>query len=380
MNTGIDRKRLVLLIAEYDYFLSHRLALAQEATRAGYDVTVITRVPPGAVPGAWPGIQVRHVAMARGTGNPIAVLRALLQLVRLFREIRPALVHNVSVKLILLGSLAAWIASVPRVLNAYTGLGTLFHTNSRRLYWLRCVLVPVLAFLIRRTGAWALFQNPEDQVSMLQLGLAAPDRSALVCGTGVDTDLFQATPESDGEPVVLFVGRLLRDKGIREFVSAAQALQTKGVVARFVAAGDPDPENPQSISAAVLDVWRRTGPVEWLGQVADMPALLSRSHIICLPSYHEGAPKALLEAAASGRPVVATDIAGCRMVVQHGETGLLVPVRDAAALGSALESLICDPDLRRAMGAGARELALRRFAAHIINMHIMDLYRQMSQT
>jgi glycosyltransferase involved in cell wall biosynthesis len=168
--------------------------------------------------------------------------------------------------------------------------------------------------------------------------------------------------------------------GVEVFVAAAGALRGKGVAADFLAAGEPDPENPQSITQVVLDAWRVAGPVQWLGQVADMPALLSRSHIICLPSYHEGVPKALLEAAASGRPVVATDIAGCRMVVEHNVTGLLVPVRDAAALGAALETLIRDPGLRRTMAASARERALQRFAAHIINEQVIDLYQRMRQT
>jgi glycosyltransferase involved in cell wall biosynthesis len=312
-------------------------------------------------------------------GNPVADLLTLFQLIKIFRALRPGLVHNVSVKLILLGSLAAWIAAVPRVLNAYTGLGTLFHSPSRPVAWLRGVLVPALAFLVRRTGAWALFQNPEDRDAMQRLGLAAPERSALVCGAGVDTDLFHPTPEPGGDPVVLFVGRLLKDKGIGEFVGAATALRGKGVAAQFRAAGEPDPENPQSIPQAVLDGWRAAGPVQWLGQMTDMPALLSRSHIVCLPSYHEGVPKALLEAAASGRPVVATDIAGCRMVVEHKVTGLLVPLRDAAALGTALESLIMDSGLRRTMGASARERAQQRFAAHIINKQVIDLYQRMNQ-
>lgn len=373
-------KRIVLLIAEYGYFLSHRLPLAQAAAQAGFEVTVITRVPAGTVAAAWPGVQVWNLDLPRAMRNPLADLCATWRLTGMLRRLRPGLIHNVSVKLILLGSLAAWIAGVPRVLNAYTGLGTLFHSPARRLQWLRAILVPVLGFLVQRKGAWALFQNPEDQESMQRLHLAATDRSALVCGAGVDTDRFQPTPEPDSEPVILFVGRLLRDKGIGEFVAAACALREKGAAASFLVAGDPDPENPESIPPAVLEEWRRTAPVEWLGQVADMPALLSRSHIVCVPSYHEGVPKVLLEAAACGRPAVATDIAGCRMVVRQDETGLLVPVRDAAALGEALEKLIRRQDLRRAMGAAARAQALQRFAAPIINEQVLELYQRMNQT
>ena len=372
-------KRLVLLIAEYGYFLSHRLELAQAAAQCGYSVTVITRVPAGTTPGAWPGVQIWHLDLLRGSGNPLADLRTLWRLAGMLRRLRPTILHNVSVKLILMGSLAAWITGVPRILNAFTGLGTLFHGQTHRMIWLRRVMIPLLGFLVRRTQAWAMFQNPEDQELMQRLHLAAPDRSLLVCGTGVDTDRFHPTPEPEGEPVILFVGRLLDDKGIGEFVAAVRALRHKGMVARFVAAGESDPENPHSVSAAVLEQWRRTTPVEWLGLVGDMPALLSRSHIVCLPSYHEGAPKALLEAAASGRPMVATDIAGCRMVVRHEETGLLVPVRDAAALAAAIERLINRPDQRRAMGERARTHAVQKLAAPIINEQITNLYQRMSQ-
>ncbi|MBI1731280.1 MAG: glycosyltransferase family 4 protein [Gammaproteobacteria bacterium] len=371
---------IALLIAEHGYFLSHRLSLAQAAVRAGYTVTVITTVPAGVTAGTWPGVEIAHLDLPRGMGTPVADLRALLRLTRILRKLRPALIQNVSVKLVLLGTLAAWIAGVPRILNAYTGLGTLFHAPSWRVRCVRAAVVPLLARLVRRTGAWALFQNTGDQSEMLRLKLAAPDRCALVCGTGVDTAHFHPTPEPEGEPVVLFVGRLLEDKGIGEFVQAATMLRRKGMKARFLAAGEPDPENPRSIPAAVLDEWRRSGPVEWLGQVTDMPALLSRSHIICLPSYHEGTPRVLLEAAASGRPVVAADIAGCRSVVKENATGLLVPVRDADALGAALERLIQRPDLRRVMGENARREAVARFAAPIINEHIIALYQRMVQT
>jgi glycosyltransferase involved in cell wall biosynthesis len=266
------------------------------------------------------------------------------------------------------------------VLNAYTGLGTLFHSGSVRLHCIRAIIVPVLAGLVRRTGAWGLFQNPDDQAEMLRLNLALPDRCLLVCGTGVDTEQFRPAPEPAGEPVVLFAGRLIEDKGIREFVAAAQALRADGVPARFIAAGEPDPENPRSIPPPALDGWRRAGPVEWPGHVPDMAGLMSRSHIICLPSYHEGVPKVLLEAAASGRPVVATAIAGCRSVVEEGVTGLLVPARDAQALRAALETLLRRPDLRRRMGGEARKAAVARFAASIINEEIMGLYRRMGRS
>lgn len=376
-DTAALRARLVLFIAEYGYFLSHRLALAQAAAAEGYAVTVVTRVPAGVIAGVWPGVEVVHVDVPRGMGSPVDDLRVLWKLTALLRRLRPGILHNVSVKLILLGTLAAWIADVPRVLNAFTGLGSLFHSGSVRLRMVRIVLVPLLACLVRRTRAWALFQNPGDAAAMQSRGLAVPERSALVCGAGVDIEKFRPVPEPAGVPVVLFVGRLLRGKGLAEYVAAATALQGQGVQARFLAAGEPDAQNPESVPAAILAQWRRTAPVEWLGQVDDMAGLLSRCHIVCLPSYHEGVPKALLEAAAAGRPVVAGDIDGCRAVVEAGQSGLLVPVRDAAALADALEQLIADAGLRHRFGARARELAQSRFAAPSVNGQVIELYRRM---
>lgn len=385
MNTGATdnaalRARLVLFIAEYGYFLSHRLALAQEAAAEGYAVTVVTCVPPGVTPGAWPGVDVVHLDVPRGMSAPLADLRALSRLVRLLRRLRPGILHNVSMKLILLGTLAAWLADVPRVLNAFTGLGALFHTDGGAVRGVRSVLVPVLRWLVRRTGAWALFQNPADQSAMEALGLAAAERSALVCGAGVDVAKFRPAPEPAGAPVVLFVGRLLLDKGLAEFVSAATRLREQGVQAQFQVAGEPDPQNPRSVPASLLADWRRAAPVEWLGQVQDMAGQMARSHIVCLPSYHEGVPKVLLEAAAAGRPAVTSDIDGCRMVVEAGRSGLLVPVRDGAALAAALGRLIADAGLRRAFGARARELAETRFAAPLVNGQVMELYRRMVRT
>lgn len=382
MNTGKPdpralRARLVLFIAEYGYFISHRLALAQVAAADGYAVTVITRVPPGVTPGAWPGIEVVHVNVPRGLGSPGADLRALWQVTALLRRLRPGILHNVSVKVILLGTLAAWLADVPRVLNAWTGLGSLFHSDRGAVRVARRVLVPVLRRLVQRTGAWSLFQNPGDRAAMEALGLAAPERSALVPGVGVDVERFLPVPEPAGTPTVLFVGRLLRDKGLGEYVFAATNLAALGVDAQFLAAGEPDPANPHPVSATQLAAWRQSSPVQWLGQVTDMPALLARCHIVCLPSYHEGLPKVLLEAAACGRAVVASDIDGCRAVVEPGRTGLLVPPRDAAALAEALARLIGDPVLRREMGANGRAAAETRFTAAQLSRQVMELYRHM---
>jgi glycosyltransferase involved in cell wall biosynthesis len=374
------RRRLVLLIAEYAYFLSHRLDLARALAAAGFDVTVVTRVPGGITVPAWPGIAVRHLDIARGSGQPLRDLLALIRLTALLRSLRPAILHNVSVKLVLLGSLAAWLARVPSVLNGFTGLGALFHGGGPRLRGLRAVVVPVLGWVVRRTGAWSLFQNPEDEAAMVRLGLAAPAHSALVCGAGVDVTALRPAPEPDGVPVVLFVGRLLLDKGLAEFVTAACRLRDAGVEARFQVAGGTDPQNPRAVPPETLADWRREAPVEWLGHVPDMAGLYARCHIVCLPSYHEGVPKVLLEAAACGRPAVATDIAGCRRVVEPGRSGLLVPPRDATALAAALAELIRRPDLRRAFGDRARALAESTFAAPLINQEIVGLCRRMSET
>ncbi len=377
MNTGSAERRLVLFIAEYRYFLSHRLELARAALRQGYRVWVLTRVPEGTLPPEHNGLEVVHVPTVRSL-RPLADLRLMWRVSGELRRIRPHILHNVSIKLALLGSLCGLRAGVPCILNAFTGLGYSFRAGGRAPGLMRLMLRPLLRWIAGRRACWSLFQNSDDRDCFQRMGLLVESRTALIAGTGVDLDAFAPVPDPGGIPTVLFVGRLLLDKGIGEFVAAAEQLKARGVAARFVAVGDRDAQNPRSVKAETLAAWRAGGAVEWWGYRADMPAVYRQAQVVCLPSYHEGLPKVLLEGGAAGLPLVASDIAACRLVVEKGVNGLLVPPGDPERLAQAIEKIILNKELRVKMGRESRRIVTQHFSADRINGQILELYQRMA--
>jgi len=329
--------------------------------------------------------------------NPVSELAAVWRLARIYRAERPVLVHHFTVKPIIYGTLAARLAARaptptrsglgksdgprPHVINTLSGLGFLF-SDQRSARVLRAVLLPALRYCLHGRDAWTVVLNPEDKSACVRLGLCDAGRLATMqSAMGVDVFVFSpdGRPESaDGVrvPVVLMACRLLWDKGAAEFVDAARLLREAGVVAEFWMAGAPDPGNPRCIPQTVVDGWAREGVIRWLGHRDDMPELLRQADIAVLPSYHEGLPMSLLEAAATGLPLVATDIPGCRPIVKDGENGFLVPIRNAAALAAAVARLIRDPSLRRRMGRASREIAEREFAESVVLGQWVSLYRK----
>jgi glycosyltransferase involved in cell wall biosynthesis len=220
-----------------------------------------------------------------------------------------------------------------------------------------------------------IVQNPDDLALFTHSGMVQANRVVVIRGSGVDPLRFPAQPEPEGTPLVVLPARMLRDKGVREFVDAARRLREQGVAARFALVGDPDPESPASIAEAQLEQWAAQGVVEYWGWRNDMVEVYRQCHLVCLPSYREGLPKALIEAAACGRAIVTCDVAGCREVVRDGDNGLLVPVRDSAALAAALRRLIEDAGLRSRMGQRSRERAVAEFSLQRVIADTLALYR-----
>lgn len=369
----MTRPRLMFVVTEDWYFVSHRLGLAIAARDAGYDVSVVTRVRAHRAPIEAAGVRVIEWEHERGGLNPFAELRSLRRLVHSYRRQRPDLVHHVALKPALFGSVAARIARVPRVINAVAGMGWLYSSGTGLATVLRPVLRRALAILFRHESVFVLVQNPDDERMFAELGVPA-ERSRLIAGSGIDLAPFTPLAEAPGVPVVVLPARLLYDKGVGELVEAARLLRARGVEARVVLAGEPDAQNRAAIPADVVAAWVREGVIEHAGFVRDMPALLAASHVVCLPSYREGLPKALLEAAAAGRAIVTTDVPGCREVVTDGENGLLVPARDAVAVADALERLLTDRPLRLRMGSAGRERAEREWAAPVVMGKMLRLY------
>ena len=373
------RRKLVYLVTEDWYFLSHRLPAARAARDAGFEVVVAARIRDGRAAIEAEGFRVIPLAWKRGGWNPFAELCAVAAIRSLYRRERPDIAHHVAMKPVLEGSLAARLAGVPAVVNALTGLGYLFIGRDGPARVLGPLARLGLKLLLARGANWRVVtQNPDDLEALVARGIVRRESAVLIPGSGVDLARFAPSSEPAGAPAAALVGRMLWDKGVGELAEAARLLKARGVALRIRLAGPEDPENPAAIPRATLDGWVREGAVEWLGQVQDVASLWRDTAIAVLPSYREGLPKALLEAAAAGRPMVAADVPGCREIVRHGETGLLVPPRDAAALADALERLAGDPALRQRLGAAARKLAERRFGEAAIAAATVDLYRALS--
>ena len=366
------KPKLLYLVTEDWYFVSHRLPLAVAAQAAGFDVAVATREGRQADVIRGAGIRLIPFTLSRRGGNP---LREVMALWRLYRLEKPDLVHHVALKTVMFGALAAWLARVPAQVNAVAGLGWLFTSSSGAVRLARPVLRWMLARLLNRPHSLTIVQNPEDRSLLERSGVPA-ESLRLIRGAGVDVQVFcPRTPPP--EPVcIVLVSRMLWDKGVGEFVEAARRLTEAGVNARFVLVGDPDPDTPASVPESTLRSWHGQHGVEWWGRREDIPAVWRAAHVACLPSYREGLPKSLLEAAACGLPIVTTDAPGCREVVRDGVNGLLVPVRDAEALAAALKNLIDDAELRRCMGEQSRRRAETEFGLETVIAQTLAVYRE----
>jgi glycosyltransferase involved in cell wall biosynthesis len=374
-NVPRRKRKLLLFITEDYYVVSHRLPLAVAAQADGYDVTIVARERHCGDVIRRAGLRLIPLENARSSLNLFSDLRMVARLIALYRREQPDIAHHVAMKPILYGSLAAKTVRRAHVVNAVAGMGWLFTSQKGHARWLK----PIVKRALKRLTASGLtiVQNPDDHAMLVELGLD-PGRIRLIPGAGVDLEVFRPTAAPSGPPTVVMATRLLWDKGVAEFIAAARLLRARGVDARFVLAGEPDPLNPASVSAGDVRGWAREGVVEYVGYVADMPGLLARSHVVCLPSYREGLPKSLIEAAAAGRAIVTTDVPGCREAVRDGYNGFLVPPRSTNELATALERLIVDPVLRDEMGRHGRVLAERRFGQDAIIRQTLAVYDELS--
>jgi len=372
-----DRPRLLYLITEDWYFWSHRLDLARHAAQAGFDVLIATRVTEHRDRIEREGFKLLPIRLDRRSRNPIAELAAVLELVRLYRREQPTIVHHVALKPIVYGSFAAWWSGVPNVINAFAGLGYVFTDQKRRSGMLGICLQYVYRILLSLNKSVVIFQNREDRDLLIEERVVTLEHTRIIPGSGVDTKAFDIGPSPSRSPVVMLAARMLWDKGIGDFVEAVRSLKRQEVSARFVLVGRCDEHNPAAIEHAQLKAWVDEGLIEWWQHREDMPSVFSHATIVVLASYREGLPKTLLEAAACGKPLIATDVPGCREIVTHGINGLLVPPRNPAALAAAMDSLLRDSALRVRMGQAGRETVLRSFSVEKVTGQVLALYREL---
>jgi glycosyltransferase involved in cell wall biosynthesis len=376
--SGLVRPRLLFVATEDWYFASHRIPLARAAIDAGFDVAVACRVRDHGTVIRAAGCEVVPFELARASANPVGELAAIRRLIALYRAFRPTLLHHVALKPVVLGSWAARFVPVQGIVNAIAGLGYLATGRSAKARLLRPVLRAALRGAHRHPNVHVIVQNPEDRQQLVDWRIAVASRITLIRGAGVDLERFQPHPEPPGPPTVVLPARMLWAKGVGTFVEAASLLAARRIAGRFVLAGRLDPGNPTAIPEAQLRRWEAEGVVEWWGHREDMDDVLRDASVVCLPSkYGEGVPKALLEAAAAGRPIVTTRIPGCRDVVIDGESGTLVEPDDAAGLAAALEALLADPERRGRYGRRARERAEAEFGEAGVARETVDIYRRM---
>lgn len=364
-------KRLLFVVNDDAFFLSHRLPIAQAALRKGYEVHIATTLTLSPDQLSRHGFAVHALTVHRRSRNPLDALRLLATLYALFRRLRPDLVHLVTIKPVLLGGIAARLARVPAMVAAISGLGYFFMARGPLAAVLRALVRSAYRLALGHRNASVIFQNREDMAVIQAYASLAPGKSELIRGSGVDLREYQAAPTRSTEPVVMMAARLLADKGVNEFVASARKLHGY-TGARFVLVGDADPGNPTSITRAQVQALVDQGIVEWWGFRTDMPFVLNQATMVVLPSYREGLPKILIEAAACGKAVVTTDVPGCRDAIVAGQTGLLVPPRNVEALRAAIQHLLDEPDLCRRMGAAARQWAEATFdIEQVVKAHLV---------
>lgn len=351
------------------FFVSHRLPLALAARDAGYEVHVTTSDADAANVAAIKatGLTYHALPLAQHGTNPLAEANTLRAMIALYRSLQPDIVHQVSIKPVLYGGIAAKLAGTKAVVSAMSGLGYVFISQARKAQIIRQVVRPVYRFVLSQPNTRMIFQNPDDQARFVQMGLIQREKTVLIRGSGVDTEIFTPREEpATDKPMILFAGRLMWQKGVGHFAEAARQLHHK---ARFVIVGYAEATSPDTVSAEQIRAWEAEGILQWWGKRDDMPQVFAQSHIVCLPStYGEGVPKVLIEAASCERPIVTTNTPGCREIVQDGVNGSLVAPDDDAALVAALDNLIENHELRQQMGAQGRQLVLDHFSlAHVVD-------------
>ena len=354
-------KRLLFLISNGSFFLSHRLQLALDARQAGYEVAIAC--PTGESAARFAALGLRHlpIVMQRKGSTALSEIRTIVSVHRAIGQFNPDLIHLITAKPIIYGGAIARIRGIPTV-SAVSGLGHVFVAQAPRIRLLRALVVAGYKVALNHPRSHAIFQNTSDLATFRSLGIVTRGQHSLIPGSGADLDLIRPQPLPDGDTVLILPARLIFNKGVQEFVDVARMMKARGVRAVFRLVGNPDPGNPTSVPEATLRTWMANGDIEWVPYTPDIGAELARAHIVVLPSHGgEGIPKTLIDAAAAGRAGAASDVPGCRDAIAPGLTGVLFAAKDAADMARVLEPLIRDRNLQAAMGQAARARAEAMF-------------------
>ena len=377
-----NKPHLLYVVTVDWYFCSHRFELALAAQKSGYQVSVATNINKFSDKIKKARFGMYKVPFLRSMRKPLKDLMAIFVLFKIYYFKSPDVIHHISLKPILFGTLIARLCGCKNIVNTFTGLGYLYTDDlSERVPMLRKVIRLILRWSFASNKVHAVVQNQDDMNVLLNEKILKKEQLTLIRGSGVDTDIFDETEELDDRTIkIIFASRLLKDKGIYEFIDAAKLLLKKDINAEFLLAGSLDKDNLSAIDESTVKKWEQEGIVKWIGYQADMSKIFKGVNIVCLPSYREGLPRTLLEAAASGRAIVTTDVPGCREVVQDGVNGFLVPVKDSVKLADALEKLINNKGLRKKMGQAGRAIVEDNFSNDIVIKQWLELYGQLMTT
>jgi glycosyltransferase involved in cell wall biosynthesis len=370
--------KILFFINEDWAFLLQWRRLAEACRAAGWEVVIATHVTDRAQEIVDAGFVLEPLPFERRGVNPLKEVRTLLALAAILRRHRPDLMHCIAVKPVLYGALVAGLAVRCPVIGTFSGLGYVFTGRGLAVRLLAAVVAPALRVALGLAAVDLIVQNDDDRLEVARLGLVDPRRVTVIPGgVGVDLDAFPALPPPKTTPIIFaLVARMLADKGVVEAVDAIGLARSRGADCRLWLVGGPDPQNPTAISEDTLRRWQRDGAAEWLGHRADIVAIWRQAHVALLPSYREGMPTALMEAASCGRPILTTDVPGCRAVIEDGVEGLLVPARDAAALADAIVRLVAEEPVRLSMGRAARRRAERWFDHRRVSEAHLAVYRK----
>lgn len=371
----------IILTANTDWFLyNFRYALMHQLRESGFDVMLVSPGGKFAQRMREDGFRWQEWHLKRRSIVPWLELASFVRLWQIYRRERPDVIHHHTIKAVLYGSLAASLVGISRVVNSISGLGYVFASVDPKARIVRFLLKPFYRSVLRRASSAVIFENPSDREFFFKEKFVYPQQTWLIEGVGADPRRFSPSPEPDGTVVILMAARTLWDKGVGVFVDAARLLKERLDV-RMVLVGKPDPGNPKTLEKSTLNAWHNQKIIEWWGWQPDMEHIYRQCHVVVLPTmYGEGLPTTLIEAAACARPIVATDVPGCRAIVQHNFNGLLIPQDDAQALAEAIVKLARDPTLRKKMGTNGRQMVMGRFTHRKINQATEQVYRYLLES
>jgi glycosyltransferase involved in cell wall biosynthesis len=346
--------------------VSHRLHMATCAIENGFNVTLVTRVSQHRSLIEESGIKLIDWPINRGSFNFFLDISALLKLFQSIRKLNPDIIHAVAMKPVFFSAIVSLMSGVKIRIYALGGLGYLFSSNRILVKFLRPLIIVFLRLIFNDDRARLILQNKDDKDIFLRKKIISIEKIRMIRGSGVDTNKYSPNKPNNDSIVIILPARMLWDKGVSEFVKCAEQFKANGLSVRFCLIGSPDNYNPESIPEKQLEAWSKSGVIEWWGHQTDMQAVYSIASIVCFPSYREGLPKSLLEAASCSLPIVVFDVPGCREIIQDGVNGFIVPFKDTDRMYSALLKLYKDSNLRHNMGKAGRELVIKEFSEEIV--------------